>query len=162
MTVSPLARLADKYGLGFLAYGAVSAMAALCEWGSFFLTLPLLGLGGAAAFSFFLATTVNFILCRRLAFCSRRAAPTEFLLVMAMSLVAFAGNMACFLGLHWGLGVAIPAAKIAGTFAGFGFNYIVRQFFVFSRVPFYEPVSSFLQRHRRPPLKEGGRPGCAS
>lgn len=162
MTVSPLARLVDKYGLGFLAYGAVSATAALCEWGSFFLIFPLLGLGAAAAFSFFLATTVNFLLCRRLAFCSMRAAPAEFLLVMAMSLVAFAGNLACFLGLHWGVGVAIPAAKIAGTFAGFGFNYVVRQFFVFSHIPFYEPVSTVLQRYRRGPLDDGDRPGCAS
>jgi putative flippase GtrA len=138
-------RLADKYGLGFLAYVAVSGVSALSEWGSFFLILPMLGLGAAAAFSFIIATTVNFVLCRQLAFRSVRPAHWEFALVIVMSLVAFAANLACFFGLYWSGTVQMTEAKIAGTFAGFGFNYLVRQIFIFSRIPFYEPLSVFFR-----------------
>lgn len=142
--------LADKYGLGFLVYVAVSCVSALSEWGSFFLILPMLGLGGAAACSFLFATSVNFILCRQLTFRSRRPAHTEFALVVLMSLVAFAANFACFVMLHWGFAVDMPTAKVAGTFAGFGFNYLARQFLVFSRIPFYEPLSAFFRFPQRP------------
>ena len=138
-----ISSVADKYGLGFLAYGAVSGVSALSEWGSFFLLLPVLGLIGAAALSFLVATTINFLLCRRLAFRSVRPAHSEFRLVMTMSAIAFAANFLCFFGLYWSLTASMPVAKVAGTFAGFGFNYLVRQFFIFSRMPFYEPLSVF-------------------
>ena len=143
---------ADKYGLGLLAYGAVSGISALSEWGSFFLVLPVLGLIGAAALSFLVATTVNFFLCRKLAFRSDRPAHSEFVLVMVMSMIAFAANFLCFYGLYWSLTASMPLAKVAGTFAGFGFNYLVRQFFIFSRIPFYELLSVFLRSRQ---VKEG-------
>jgi putative flippase GtrA len=67
------------------------------------------------------------------------------MLVIAMSALAFVANFLCFIALYHYANVSVLAAKISGTFVGFGFNYLVRQFFIFSNIPLYKAVTVVLR-----------------
>ena len=79
------------------------------------------------------------LLSRWADFLSVRRLRAEVMLVIVMSAIAFAWNFLCFVALYRYAGVNVLAAKVSGTFVGFGFNYFVRQFFIFSRIPLHKP-----------------------
>jgi putative flippase GtrA len=141
--------LANNYGIGFFVYCGVGAVSALSEWASFLVALSEMGPNAAAILAFFVATLINLMLSRWAAFRSVRRLRTEVMLVIAMSAIAFASNFLCFVALYRYAGVNVLAAKVSGTFVGFGFNYLLRQFFIFSPVPLHKPVSVVLRLRRR-------------
>ena len=124
-------------------------MSALSEWASFLVALSEMGPNAAAILAFFVATLINLVLSRWAAFLSVRRLCTEVMLVIAMSAIAFASNFLCFVALYRYAGVNVLAAKVSGTFVGFGFNYLVRQFFIFSPIPLHKPVSVVLRLRPR-------------
>lgn len=137
--------LADRYGVGFLVYCGVAAVSALSEWATFLVILAKVGPNTAAILAFFVATSINLLLSRSFAFRSVRRLRTEVMLVIGMSAVAFTSNFLCFVALYRYAGVSLLGAKVSGTFVGFGFNYLVRQFFIFSSTPLHKPVSVVLR-----------------
>jgi putative flippase GtrA len=137
--------LANRYGIGFAIYCGIAIVSALSEWASFLLALSEMGPNAAAILAFFVATLINLVLSRWAAFLSVRRLHAEVMLVIAMSAIAFAWNFLCFFVLYRYAGVNLLAAKVSGTFVGFGFNYFVRQFFIFSPIPLYKPVSVVLR-----------------
>lgn|SRR5262249_5751499 len=145
--------LANRYGTGFFVYCGVAAVSALSEWVSFLVALSQMGPNAAAISAFFVATMINLLLSRWIAFRSVRRLRTEVMLVIAMSALAFAFNFLCFVALYRYAGVHVLAAKVSGTFVGFGFNYLVRQFCIFSAIPLHPPASVVL---RRRPLSDRG------
>lgn len=65
----------------------------------------------------------------------------DFLLVYAVSGIAFVVNFAVYLGLYRGIGVDVMTSKVLGTCFGFVFNYSLRQFYVFSRISRFAALS---------------------
>jgi hypothetical protein len=94
------------------------------------------------------------LLSRWAAFLSVRRLRAEVMLVIVVSAITFAWNFLCFAALYRYAGVNVLAAKVSGTFVGFGFNYFVRQFFIFSPIPLHKPVSVVLQLRLRSELGE--------
>jgi hypothetical protein len=144
--------LANRYGIGFAIYCGIAVVSALSEWASFLLMLPEMGPNVAAILAFFIATLINLLFCRWAAFLSVRRLRAEVMLVIAMNAIAFAANFLCFVAVYHA-GFDVLAAKVSGTFVGFGFNYILRQFFIFSLTPLHKPVSVVLGL---PPRSEQG------
>jgi hypothetical protein len=128
--------LANNCGIGFFVYCGVAAVSALSEWASFLAALSEMGPNAAAVFAFFVATLINLLLSRWVAFLLVRRLRTEVMLVIAMGAIAFTSNFLCFVALYRYAGVNVLTAKVSGTSVGFGFNYFVRQFFIFSPIPF--------------------------
>lgn len=145
--------LANRYGIGFAIYCGVAVVSALSEWASFLMALSEMGPNAAAILAFFVATLINLVLSRWVAFLSVRRLRAEAMLVIAMSAIAFAANFLCFVALYRYAGVNVLAAKVSGTFVGFGFNYLVRQFYIFSPIPLHKPVSVVLRL--RPQSEQG-------
>ncbi len=137
--------LANRYGIGFAIYCGIAVVSALSEWASFLVALWEMGPNSAAILAFFVATLINLLLSRWAAFLSVRRLWIEVLLVIAMSAIAFVANFLCFIALYRYAGINVLAAKVSGTFVGFGFNYLVRQFFIFSPIPLHKPVSVVLR-----------------
>jgi putative flippase GtrA len=137
-----LSKLADRYSVGLLAYFGVAAVSALSEWASFLASLSFVGPIAAAFVGFFFGTLVNFFLSRNFVFQSVRPAGQELILVVALSAVAFCVNFMAYVALFAWIGVNILLAKIIGTGCGFAFNYIARQFFIFSNTSPYGPISA--------------------
>jgi putative flippase GtrA len=131
---------ANRYGIGFLAYCSVAAVSALSEWASFFVTLSKVGPNAAAVLAFFVATFINLLLSRSVAFRSVRRLRMELILVIGVSAIAFTSNFLSFVALYRCAGVNLLSAKVSGTFIGFALNYLARQFFVFSSIPLHKPV----------------------
>lgn len=127
-----LLRLIDRYGVGLLAYVAIGGASALVEWTSFYFSLPYLGSVGAAVAGFAIGTLVNFVLSRSLVFWSKRSAAMDLVLVFVASLVAFTVNLTVFLLLYQAANVDVLVSKVVGTGSAFAFNYLARQFYVFS------------------------------
>lgn len=136
----------NRYGTGLLVYGGVAVVSALTEWGSFLLMLQALGPITAAITAFFISTTINWLLSRAIAFRSMRRLGTEFMLVFAMSALAFGANFVAFLVLFQQFGIDVLISKVVATFFGFGFNYLARQFFIFSSIPLYSSIRSAFKR----------------
>ena len=145
LTVGAAGGMLCRRALGLWRCFVVSA---LVEWTSFLLTLPWLGPTAAAFVGFLVATGVNFALSRKVAFRSVRSARTELLLVLMMSAAAFAMNFAAFLLLFRFAGLDVFVAKMGGTGFGFTFNYLARQFLVFSRFPRFGTVSALFGKPR--------------
>jgi putative flippase GtrA len=139
--------LVNRYGIGFFVYCGVAAVSAVAEWASFLVALSEMGPNAAAISAFFIATMINLLLSRWIVFRSVRRLRTEVMLVFAMSALAFVANFLCFIALYRYANVSVLAAKVSGTFVGFGFNYLVRQFFIFSDIPLYRSVSVVLRLH---------------
>jgi putative flippase GtrA len=144
-----LTAFADRYGYSLIAYGCVSVVSALAEWLSFYFALSWFEPARAAAIGFVIATALNFFLSHHFAFRSKRSYWNEVLLVIGMSTAAFVANFSLFYVLYALAGVNVLYAKIIGTCFGFAFNYTVRQFMIFSRVPRFGPVSRLLKGETR-------------
>jgi putative flippase GtrA len=140
-----LLRRANTYSGSFVAYVGVSILSALTEWLTFAFALPALGPLPAAGAGFVVATLLNFMLSRYLAFRSIRPLLQDFILVYAMSGVAFVVNIGVFYLLYAHLAIAVFPAKVLGTCAGFAFNYLFRQFFIFSPIPRIAPIAAILR-----------------
>ena len=132
MQLASIPRLADRYGIGLFAYLGVAVLSALSEWTSFLASLSLVGPIAAAFVGFFFGTLVNFMLSRRFAFRSVRPPCQEFILVVVLSTLAFGANFSAYVVLFAFLGMNILLAKVIGTGFGFSFNYLARQFFIYS------------------------------
>jgi putative flippase GtrA len=142
-------RLANQYGIGLVVYGGVSVVSAVSEWLIFIASLSFAGPVGASLIGFLGATAVNFVLSHFMAFRSNRPVLQALVLVFTMSAVAFVANFAIFYVLFTFAGVHVIYAKIIGTCAGFGFNYAVRQFFIFSRISRFPAISKLIDRNAR-------------
>lgn len=146
---SYLVKLVDTYSIGLLTYLGVSIISAISEWVTFIVFLHSFTPLWAAVTGFFVATAINFLLSHYLAFRSARPFMEEAFLIFSMSGVAFAGNMLAFFLLLNLTGINIVLAKVLGTCCGFVFNYFVRQFFIFSRIPRVGPISAILKKESR-------------
>jgi putative flippase GtrA len=149
MPLGEILSLINRYGIGFAIYCGIAVVSALSEWASFLAALSAMGPNAAAILAFLVATLINLVLSRWAAFLSVRRLHAEVMLVIAMSAIAFVGNFLCFVALYHYAGVNVLAAKVTGTFVGFGFNYFARQFFIFSPLPLHKPVSVVLQLRPR-------------
>src|SRR5947209_463421 len=120
-------RLFDRYALGAGVYFIVAGASALIEWATFLFLFASLSAFTAAIVAFCVATGVNFVLSRRLAFKSIRPGGQEFVLLFVLSAVAFLFNLGTFTLLFALVRVEPMTAKIVGTCAGFAANYVFRQ-----------------------------------
>lgn len=129
--------LIKTYYKSFILYFFVGGFCALIDWSGFYVmhykwVLHYLLAGFIA---FIVASSVNFFLCK-LMFTSRGfKSHTEYVLVIAASAVALCidlGSMYIFIRF-----VDLPpmVSKILGTGVAFMFNYLARQFFIFSSKP---------------------------
>jgi putative flippase GtrA len=141
VSLAYVVRLTNTYSIGLFVYFGIALISALTEWGTFVAALRFVAPLSAATAGFILSTLVNFVLSRRYAFRSKRTLSAEFVLVMGMSAWAFAGNISVFYVLYAVAEVNMIVAKILGTCFGFVFNYLFRQFFIFSHVSRFVPVS---------------------
>ena len=146
--VHRLRRRIDRYAVGFLAYVAIGGASAVVEWTSFYFSLPYLGSVGAAVAGFAFGTVANFVLSRGLVFWSKRSVATDLMLVFVVSLVAFAVNLAVFLLLYRAADVDVLISKVLGTGSAFTFNYLARQFYVFSARSRFPSLSSRFRSYR--------------
>jgi putative flippase GtrA len=137
-----ITRFLDTYTPSALVYLAVALASALVEWLSFYLLLSVDAPWRAAIYAFFVATAVNYVLCRAFAFRSVRPMRDEIALLFLGSGIAFVFNFGAFLLLHSVWNVDPMLAKIAGTGVGFGFNYLIRQFFIFDAATKVASVSA--------------------
>jgi putative flippase GtrA len=140
-----ITKLADRYSIGFFAYLGVAGLSALSEWTSFVASLSLVGPIVAAFVGFFFGTLVNFVLSRQFVFRSVRQSGQELLLVVLLSAFAFSANFLVYIVLFLLFGVKILLAKIIGTGFGFTFNYLARQFFIYSRESPFASMSAILR-----------------
>jgi putative flippase GtrA len=146
----------NRYSVGLVAYFGVAIVSAAVEWGTFSLTLPIIGPIASAFAGFFVATLINFALSRRFVFRSKRPVYNELILVFLFSMAAFSVNFAVYIALFAQFGFNVFAAKVIGTGSGFIFNYGIRQFFIFSRRSPFAPLSTFVQDRehaKNPPLE---------
>lgn len=130
-------RLVGGEGQAFLAYLLIGGASALTEWLAFWLLLQAsLHYMAAAALAFAAATCVNYLLCVKTVFVSRtRSGWKDLAMVYAASLLAVAVNMLTLMGLVRQFGLGLMSAKVAGTGAGFLFNFASRRFLIFGRSP---------------------------
>jgi putative flippase GtrA len=145
VSLAHLVRFTNAYSIGLFVYFGIALVSALTEWGGFIAALRFAAPLPAATAGFILATLLNFVLSRRFAFRSKRTLSAEFVLVVAMSAVAFTGNILLFYVLYAVAEVNMIMAKILGTCFGFVFNYAFRQFFIFSHVSRFLPVSQIVK-----------------
>jgi putative flippase GtrA len=125
-------KLIDEYAVSVAVYGIVAGISAITEWTTFFGMIDVLNPFTAAICAFFVATVVNYVLSRAIAFNSRRAVREELILVFMFSAVAFIFNFVVFVILYTIVGLDPMIAKVNGTCIGFVLNYGFRQFIVFS------------------------------
>jgi putative flippase GtrA/SAM-dependent methyltransferase len=130
--------------LSAAVYFIVAGASALIEWTTFYLLYALLGAFAAAIAAFCVATAVNYVLSRRLAFKSTRYGAQEFAFFFVLSAFAFLFNFGAFTFLFVLVDVDPMIAKIVGTCVGFAANYVFRQFVIFSREPRFAPISTLL------------------
>ena len=135
-------RLVDRYGIGLSAYLVVAVLSAFSEWTSFVASLWLVGPFAAAFVGFFFGTLTNVTLGRRFVFHSVRPLRQELVLFVVLSCVTFSVNFLTYVVLFVFFGINILVAKIIGTGFGFGFNYLGRQFFVYSWESPYASISA--------------------
>src|SRR6185503_5296409 len=95
-----LADFANLYSTGLLAYLAVACLSAATEWGSFAAALLIVHPITAALLGFLIATNVNFVLSRCLAFRSRSSWISELGRVFLVSGAVFAWNLLIFYVLY--------------------------------------------------------------
>lgn len=127
------------YFKSILFYGVVvSGLAALGEWSSFALFVYSFDVHyiPASLMGFFVGTAVNAYLSRTFAFVSKgRTGVQEFILIYALSGMAFLFNLATLAACVEWLGLSAIIGKILGTGVAFFVNYSLRQFFIFSSQP---------------------------
>jgi putative flippase GtrA len=143
ISVTSLSKFADSYAVSAFAYVLVAGACACIEWGTFYLLLGRTDVRIAAFYAFLIATLANYALSRLIAFHSVRRVSHEALLLLGVSTVAFVFNFATFMFVYR-VGYPAMAAKILGTGIAFGINYGLRQFLVFSRVPRFGRLSSYV------------------
>lgn len=140
--VHRLLGLINRYAIGFFAYLGVGGASAIVEWTGFYFALFYLDALTAAIVGFVFGTLVNFVLSRHLVFWSVRSTAMDLVLVFAVSLAAFAINLAVFLLLFWVASLDVMVSKVIGTGSAFAFNYLARQFYVFSARSRFSALSS--------------------
>ena len=117
---------------------------------------------GAALVGFLVATNINLVLSRLFTFPPEFGAlGIEALLVTVASGLAFAANLLSFLLLYRFVDVNVVAAKMAGTTFGFAFNYVARQFVIFSRISSYLSVSAVFENQASRHIEKQSRLGNA-
>jgi putative flippase GtrA len=136
---------ADVYVLSAGIYFFVGGASAVVEWFSFFLLQQYLNVVTAAVVAFFIATAVNYVLSRNVAFRSVRDPWVEIGLLFSLSAFAFLVNLGVFLACYSFLGANVMIAKILGTGSGFALNFAARQFLVFSSASRFRPGSSLFE-----------------
>lgn len=130
-------KLITTYYKSFILYFFVGGFCALIDWSGFYaMHYKLLWHYLLAGFiAFIVASTVNFFLCK-LMFKSRGfKSHTEYILVILASTIALCidlGSMYIFIRF---VGLPAMVSKILGTGVAFIFNYLARQFFIFSSDP---------------------------
>lgn len=130
-------RLVGRDGQPFATYLCIGGASALTEWSAFWLLLKTpLHYTAAAAVAFIVATCVNYLLCVRTVFVSKtRSGWKDLAMVFAASLLAVTLNILVMVQLIDHYGVGVMASKVAGTGAGFLFNFASRRFIIFGRIP---------------------------
>jgi putative flippase GtrA len=88
----------------------------------------------AAIAAFVVATFVNYVLSRGVAFRSKRSASDELVLLFMLSMLAFLFNLGAFTVLYAMIGLDSMIAKVIGTGVGLVLNYGFRQFIFFASV----------------------------
>jgi putative flippase GtrA/SAM-dependent methyltransferase len=96
----------------------------------------------AAIAAFVVATFVNYVLSRGLAFRSKRAASDELVLLFMLSMFAFLLNLGAFTVLYAMIGLDSMIAKVIGTGVGLVLNYGFRQLIIFSPQSLFPALSN--------------------
>jgi putative flippase GtrA len=141
-----VAAFANIYSMSVAVYVLVGGASALVEWSSFYILQRRMNVLLAACIAFLIATSVNYVLSRCMAFKSRKPWQSEIGIFFALSAVAFASNIGSFTLLFAALSVDTLVAKILGTAVGFTLNYVFRQFVIFAPESRFPPISAFLRR----------------
>ena len=90
----------DRYSLSAAAYAVVAGIKRPTEWATFFVSQNIIDAWTAAILAFFVATLVNYFLSRGFAFNSKRRGRDEFVLLFALSGLAFLFNFGAFAFLY--------------------------------------------------------------
>jgi putative flippase GtrA len=125
-------KFVDRYALSAAVYGVVACVSALTEWSTFFALQKAMNVFTAAIVAFVVATVVNYVLSRKIAFSSTRTGSDEFVLLFMLSTFAFFFNFGAFTFLYAVIDLDAMIAKVIGTGVGFVLNYGARQFIIFS------------------------------
>ena len=152
-------KLIDRYSLGAAVYTIVAVLSAASEWITFFVFQKIVDAFTAAIFAFFVATTLNYILSRKVAFNSSRTRREEIALLFLLSGLAFLFNFGAFALLYTYFEINPITAKVVGTGAGFCINYFARQFIIFSPNPKFPEISKL---YRRPVIAQSRGTTAAS
>lgn len=119
----------------FIQYFFVGLFCAIVNWCVFYvfnykLQIPYLS---AAIMSFFISATVNFFLCK-IVFKSKegRKRITEYVMVVLVGAIGLSIDLGAMTLCIEFFGFPNMLAKITGTGVAFIFNYISKQFYIFS------------------------------
>jgi putative flippase GtrA len=123
-----------RYAPRFAAYIAAGGTCALINWGIFYVLCYIINvhylLSASAAFAF--SATANYFLSKLIFKPEGRTKVVEYMLVLAASAIALGVDL-CIMYILVEVSRFLPMiAKILGTGSAFFFNYLSRQFFIFS------------------------------
>src|SRR5690349_9863435 len=127
-----------KYYMSFLVYAALGGGCALVEWIVFYGANRFAGQHYimASILGFLVATALNAVLSSRVGFRSAaRSAFLEVVLVYVASLIGLGVNLLAMVVLIEAMGMDSMSSKIVGTGIAFGWNFVARQFLIFSKTP---------------------------
>ncbi|MBB44310.1 MAG: hypothetical protein CMM44_11195 [Rhodospirillaceae bacterium] len=130
--------LMRTYLQSILLYAGVGGIAAIIEWGIFYLIFVYAEIPYffAALPGFFVATLSNWFLCRTVAFFpNSEGSPYDLVQIFVASSIAMIVNLITMTALIESGLTDIFSAKIVGTGVAFSFNYVIRQFIIYSKKP---------------------------
>ena len=127
----------NRYKKRFIMYFFVGGFGALINWAAFYLLITYAHIPyiPAAILAFILSCYINFLLCRKVFAPSERKKTTEFLLIIFVSTLAAALDIAAMTFLIEVLKCDVMLSKILGTGVSFVFNYTARQFYIYKEKP---------------------------
>jgi putative flippase GtrA len=126
--------LIKKYRLQFIKYVFAGFCCALINWAFFYVlnSLLLVYYLLAAFFAFMLSTTVNYFLSKVIFTSRGRTKGAEYMFILLASAIALSIDLSVMYALVEFAGIPAMFSKILGTGSAFFFNYLSRQFFIFS------------------------------
>ncbi len=136
LNVAILKSKIHKYKSSFLKYFFAGGLCALVNWFVFYVfnTKGCMDYLSSGIIAFLVSNSLNFVLCK-LIFKSRGIKKRiEFVLVTLASVIALVIDLCTMIIFIDFLNILPLIAKILGTGFAFIFNYVFRQFYIFSRV----------------------------
>ncbi|GHV15565.1 dolichol-phosphate mannosyltransferase [Fibrobacterales bacterium] len=123
-----------KYRISFIKYFVAGFICALIDWSIFYVLnywAHIYYLFSAAC-AFIISGTINYFLCKQIFISRGRKQIVDYFLVLFASTIALSIDLSVMYLLVEQLVIPPMLAKILGTGTAFIFNYLSRQFFIFS------------------------------